>query len=132
MDIIDKLNEELLKQTFAKERKLTEHLDEYKHIASMYARTENAVAVLSDMKTNTSYIYYGGVAEKLGLAERDTCKTVHSIWEEEIFGLMHPDDLLEKHLQELRFFHFLKNIPSRKRRDYYLTHNMRMRDNSGR
>jgi len=45
---------------------------------------------------------------------------------------MHPDDLLEKHLQELRFFHFLKNIPSRKRRDYYLTHNMRMRDNSGR
>ena len=132
MDIIDKLNEELLKQTFAKERKLTEHLDEYKHIASMYARTENAVAVLSDMKTNTSYIYYGGVAEKLGLAERDTSKTVHSIWEEEIFGLMHPDDLLEKHLQELRFFHFLKNIPSRKRRDYYLTHNMRMRDNSGR
>lgn len=95
MDIIDKLNEELLKQTFAKERKLTEHLDEYKHIASMYARTENAVAVLSDMKTNTSYIYYGGVAEKLGLAERDTSKTVHSIWEEEIFGLMHPDDLLE-------------------------------------
>ena len=54
MDIIDKLNEELLKQTFAKERKLTEHLDEYKHIASMYARTENAIAVLSDMKTNTT------------------------------------------------------------------------------
>ena len=84
------------------------------------------------MKIISSYIYYGGVAEKLGLAERNTDKTVHSIWEEEIFGLMHPDDLLEKHLQELRFFHFLKGIPSRKRQDYYLTHNMRMRDNAGR
>lgn len=132
MDIVNKLSEELLKQTFAEKQKLTERLNEYKHVASIYARTENAIAVLSDMKTNTSYIYYGGVAEKLGLAERNTDKTVHSIWEEEIFGLMHPDDLLEKHLQELRFFHFLKGIPSRKRQDYYLTHNMRMRDNAGR
>ena len=119
MDIVNKLSEELLKQTFAEKQKLTERLNEYKHVASIYARTENAIAVLSDMKTDTSYIYYGGVAEKLGL-------------EEEIFGLMHPDDLLEKHLQELRFFHFLKGIPSRKRQDYYLTHNMRMRDNAGR
>lgn len=132
MDIVNKLSEELLKQTFAEKQKLTERLNEYKHVASIYARTENAIAVLSDMKTDTSYIYYGGVAEKLGLAERNTDKTVHSIWEEEIFGLMHPDDLLEKHLQELRFFHFLKGIPSRKRQDYYLTHNMRMRDNAGR
>ena len=32
------------------------------------------------MKANISYIYYGGVAEKLGLAERNTAKTIQSIW----------------------------------------------------
>ena len=132
MDIVNKLKKELLKQAFTEEQKQTERLNECKHIASIYAQTENAIAVLSDMKANISYIYYGGVAEKLGLAERNTAKTIQSIWEEEIFSHIHPDDLQEKHLQELRFFHFLKSVPEKKRPDYYLIHNMRMRDHSGR
>ena len=127
MDIVNKLKKELLKQAFTEEQKQTERLNECKHIASIYAQTENAIAVLSDMKANISYIYYGGVAEKLGLAERNTAKTIQSIWEEEIFSRIHPDDLQEKHLQELRFFHFLKSVPEKKRPDYYLIHNMRMR-----
>ena len=130
MDIVNKLKKELLKQAFTEEQKQTERLNECKHIASIYAQTENAIAVLSDMKANISYIYYGGVAEKLGLAERNTAKTIQSIWEEEIFSHIHPDDLQEKHLQELRFFHFLKSVPEKKRPDYYLIHNMRMRDHS--
>ena len=69
MDIVNKLKKELLKQAFTEEQKQTERLNECKHIASIYAQTENAIAVLSDMKANISYIYYGGVAEKLGLAE---------------------------------------------------------------
>ena len=101
MDIVNKLKKELLKQAFTEEQKQTERLNECKHIASIYAQTENAIAVLSDMKANISYIYYGGVAEKLGLAERNTAKTIQSIWEEEIFSRIHPDDLQEKHLQEL-------------------------------
>ena len=75
MDIVNKLKKELLKQAFTEEQKQTERLNECKHIASIYAQTENAIAVLSDMKANISYIYYGGVAEKLGLAERNTAKT---------------------------------------------------------
>ena len=132
MDIVNKLKKELLKQAFTEEQKQTERLNECKHIASIYAQTENAIAVLSDMKANISYIYYGGVAEKLGLAERNTAKTIQSIWEEEIFSRIHPDDLQEKHLQELRFIHFQKSVPEKKRPDYYLIHNMRMRDHSGR
>ena len=76
MDIVNKLKKELLKQAFTEEQKQTERLNECKHIASIYAQTENAIAVLSDMKANISYIYYGGVAEKLGLAERNTAKTI--------------------------------------------------------
>ena len=60
MDIVNKLKKELLKQAFTEEQKQTERLNECKHIASIYAQTENAIAVLSDMKANISYIYYGG------------------------------------------------------------------------
>ena len=54
------------------------------------------------------------------------CK-VSSIWEEDIFGLIHPDDLSAKHLQELCFFHFIKRQPKRQRADYYLMSKLRMK-----
>lgn len=41
------------------------------------------------------------------------------------------DDLLQKHLQELRFLHFLKSIPEDERPDYYITSRIRMQDNYG-
>lgn len=131
MDIKSKLNNELLKQSFAEEQLQPAKLDECKLIASTYARIENSIAVLSDMKANISYIYYGGMAERLGIAQRNSSKTIHSIWEEEIFSRIHPDDLLEKHLQELRFLHFLRNIPEEERPDYYITSRIRMKDNAG-
>ena len=131
MDIVNKLKKELLKQAFTEEQKQTERLNECKHIASIYAQTENAIAVLSDMKANISYIYYGGVAEKLGLAERNTAKTIQSIWEEEIFSRIHPDDLVKKHTRELRFLHFLKNALEKQRSDYYLEEYLRMCDSVG-
>lgn len=52
---------------------------------------------------------------------------VYSIWEEEIFSLIHPDDLADKHLQELCFFHFVRHQPKSKRSDYYLMSKLRMK-----
>lgn len=131
MDIVSQLNDELLKQVFTEEQKQSIRLDEYKEVASIYARIENSIAVLSDMKTNRSYAFYGGAAERLGLERRGTMKTLHSIWEEEILGRIHPDDLLIKHLQELRFLHFQRNIPEEKRPDYHVVSHIRMRNDSG-
>lgn len=132
MDIADKLNHELLTQPFAGEPKQPDELDVCRQMAAGYARTENALAVLSDMKTNTSYIFHSGLSEKLGLGRRGEQQTVHSIWEEDIFSHIHPDDLSKKQSEELRFFHFLKNVPQAKRPDYYLMNAIRMRDRSGR
>lgn len=84
MDIVNKLNKELRKQTFTEEQELFEQLNECRRIAAIYAKTENAIAVLSDLKTDISYLYYGGTAERLGLAERNSTQIIHSIWEEEI------------------------------------------------
>ena len=76
-------------------------------MADHYARMEQAIVVLSDLRANTSRIWYGGFSRTLGLASPGEPQEVSSIWEEEIFRLIHPDDLARKHLQELCFFHFI-------------------------
>ena len=119
MDIIDKLNKELLKQNFIHE------LDKYREVAYRYACLENAISVLSDMRTNISYIHYGGFSEVLGLKETEKVHLIHSIWEEGIFKLIHPDDLYQKNLQELKFFHFIKHQPKNKRKNFYLMNKLR-------
>ena len=83
------------------------------------------------MHTNISYIYYGGTAETLGIAKRGESRNFESIWVKEIFKQIHPDDLSEKYVQELRFYHFLKQIPAKKRADYFLMSKLRMRNTSG-
>lgn len=131
MNVVSQLNDELLKQDFAASRDqlYREELEKYKETARSYARTENCVAVLSDMHTNASHIYYGRFAAMLGLDARE--ETVDSIWEESILKHIHPDDLSDKYLQELRFFHFIRHQPRGRRADYYLAHSLRMKDAAG-
>ena len=65
-DIRKRLNYELLQQDFAAGERQAHTLTRYKEIAKGYALTENALAVLSDMYTNISYMYYGAFADELG------------------------------------------------------------------
>jgi len=128
MNINNELEDKLLKQPFAEEA----HKDAgYRLTAFRYAQIENAIAVLSDMKTNTSYICLGGLAERLGIGIRGISQEIGSIWEEDIFGCIHPDDLEAKHLEELRFYHFVMSLPSDVRSDYYLHSHLRMKDAEG-
>lgn len=131
MDIVSKLNRELLEQDFLKEQPASDELFRYKEIARHYASMEKSIAVLSDMRTNTSYIYYGGFSKILGIEHADREGVVYSIWEESILKLIHPDDLHSKYLQELRFFHFMKRQPVGKRFDYYLMNKLRMKNAAG-
>ena len=104
----------------------------YKEMARHYAYMENAIAVLSDMRTNSSYIYYGGFAETLGFKEEEEkSEKTDSIWEEKILKRIHPDDLRQKYMQELRFSRFTQQIPPHQRRDYFLVEKLRMRNASG-
>lgn len=128
MSINDELEKKLLDQPFADD---LEKEDEYLLMATRYARIENAIAVLSDMKTNASYICYGGLAERLGISQRGTAQRISSIWEEDIFSRIHPDDLVVKHLEELRFYHFVMEVSPEKRSDYYLHSHLRMKDAEG-
>ncbi|MCD7850294.1 MAG: helix-turn-helix transcriptional regulator [Parabacteroides sp.] len=131
MGTIDILNKEFFTQDFSKEQPYAEMLSKYKNIACNYARMENAIAVLSDLRANVSYIYYGGFSQMLGIDKNRKDGKVSSIWEEEIFKLIHPDDLAGKHLQELCFFHFIKRQPKGIRTNYYLVSKLRMVTDTG-
>ena len=128
MTIVKTLNKKLLSQPFEDDPDQEMLLDNYKHIAFIYSIMENSLAVLSDFRAKKSYIYNGSVAFYLGLSEKGATEEIPSIWEEDIFVRIHPDDLISKHLLELQFFHFLKNLPATERSDYYLTSNIRMRN----
>lgn len=124
------LNDELLKQPFSIDKVESAILSEYQQIAYGYSKIENSIAVLSDLKSDKSYIYNGGFAEILGIAEKNSSKIIDSIWEEDIFSRIHPDDLAKKHLLELQFFHLLKTISVDERSDYQIVSKMQMKDQS--
>ncbi len=128
MDTRDILDKEFSKLDFGNGQPLARLLGTYKDIARNYARLENAVAILSDLRTNTSYIYYGGFAQTLGMGHGRSEEEVPSKWEEEILRLIHPDDLAGKYLQELCFSHFVKRQQEDRRTDYYLASKLRMKN----
>lgn len=130
MNTVDILSKELTRQSFLRETPAKELLEHYCGMARSYARIENAIAVLSDIRSNTSYIYYGKVARLLDTGRNVLTETVSSIWEEEIFGLIHPDDLNGKHLHELCFFNYTKKQPKSTRFDYFMAEKIRMRNSS--
>ena len=131
MNTVDILNKEFSGQDFAKGQPYAEMLGRYRDLACSYARIENAIAVLSDMRTGSSYVYYGGFSRTLGIDKSGKEDELSSVWEDEIFRLIHPDDLSAKHLQELRFFHFMKRRHRRERADHYLASRLRMKNATG-
>lgn len=130
MDIQKKLSRNFQLQSFGTD---DDKEKEYflRTVASGYAITENAIAVLSDLRTNISYIYYGGLAGLTGIAENYSCETVNSIWEKKIYDCIHKDDLSKKHINELRFYNFIKNLPHKKRDGFFVKESLRMFNKEG-
>lgn len=131
MGIVDKLNRLMLSQDSAKGKCYLEELERYKAAARSYSLVEGAVAVLSDMHANVSYIYYGGFAKALGLKPPGFEELIDSIWEERILGLIPQEDLYDKYLQELYFFNFVKRQPKSRRAHYVFVGRLRMKSPSG-
>jgi len=126
-----RLKKELFHQPFGSDGSMAETLDECKRAAALYARRENVVAVLSDLLNVRSYIFYGGLAERLGIGRKGVRKEISSVWEGELFQRINEDDLTNKHACELRFFHLLKGMEVARRGDFYMTVGLRMTDKDG-
>ena len=125
------LNEVLLRQEFIPADGESVSLERSLLIAEHYALVENSIAVLSDLTKRRSYIFYGGLGALLGMARKGESRVVDTIWEEEIFERIAPEDLLTKQLDELKFFHFIHRSSPSVRSDYFMECSLRMRDNEG-
>lgn len=106
-------------------------VEEQKQIARIYAIYENAIAVLSDLKLNRSYIYNGALAQGLGICENGQMQEIETIWEDEIYERVHPEDLAVRHLLELQFFHLLRKTPIALRSNFRTHSVIRMRNRVG-
>jgi DNA-binding CsgD family transcriptional regulator len=128
MEIVEKLNSQLLHGNLEKSKHCKLDIEVYKNIAFSYSQIENSMAVLSDMQCNRSFVYTSRIALELGMNFHENPSVINSIWEEEILGKIHPDDKLKKYIHELRFFTFLETLKINERTDYHVLSRMRMKD----
>lgn len=128
MEIVQKLNDELLQITSENSSNCSLDIDSYKNIAFTYSQIENSIAVLSDMQQNKSYVYTSAIVSELGLVFNENPVVINSIWEEEILKKIHPDDKLKKYIHELRFFKLLQTLKTEERKAYSVLSRMRIRD----
>lgn len=91
-------------------------LDEKKKLARSFSEVENGIVVLTDFEKEVSYIYAGKLGLILGLEQSVIQEP--SVFEEKIFSLIPSDELLERHVLELRFIQLQKILPVNKRHCY--------------
>ncbi len=96
--------------------------------AESIVKIENVIAVVSDIKNNTSNIFAGKFGAILGI---ENYRHEHSIWEKTILNLMPESEREEKYLAELRFFHFLRRVPRHVKADFYMASKLRIKTLKG-
>lgn len=89
-----------------------------------WAYTENVLIVVSDMADGKSHIIAGGFARNLDIGDY---QQENSIWESRILSLMSEEEQEQKYIAELRFFHYLRHLPKKKKTEYYLISKLRFR-----
>ncbi|AWG23862.1 hypothetical protein [Flavobacterium kingsejongi] len=99
------------------QEKRSEVLEEVITMMQAYVKIEQSVAVLSDLAENKSYIFTGNFGSFFEMNSSELI-TIDSIWEEDIYQLIHPEDLFQRNLLELEFFNFLKTITPDQRLNY--------------
>lgn len=128
MKIVKTLNETLLQNQTKEDQICLMDVEVYKNIADAYVKTENSIAVLSDMQLDRSYIFTSGTASEIGLNFSRYPTVIDSIWEEEILKKIHPDDKLKKYVHEMRFFKLLESLSPDKRPEFSVLSRIKIKD----
>lgn len=110
------LKELLTGQSFETGNERLHTLNTVRGYAQAYAQATNGIAVISDFQSKACYIYSGAFGRILGLSE--SFIDADSAFEDNIFNNIPDEELLQRHILELRFFHFLKSVPAAEKTDY--------------
>ncbi len=90
------------------------------------------MVVLSDLVDKRNYICIGQLGAQFGLpVDAENVTVIDSIWEDHLFSRMHPDDVLAKHVLELKLIHFIQSTPEASRLEYSATTRLRMKNVHG-
>lgn len=130
MDIVQKLEDQLLSSNLKEDQKYKEALEKSLHKVKAMVDINEALAVVSNLANNTSEIIVGAFGQFFGLTKNEH-SSLDSIWEEDIFNRIHPDDLLKRHLLELEFYTFLEQQAIEVRLDYTTHCKIRALDQNG-
>ncbi len=84
-------------------------------MARSFASLQGGIAVVSDILSDKSFIYSGSFGMTLGF---DAEMEIDSAFEEAVFSFIDPEDLLDRHILELRYMELIKSLPVQERSDY--------------
>ena len=125
----EKLKQLLSYQPFDDRPGRQEVLEKRKRQAEAFVEIENGIAVLSDYLHARSYIWAGSFGRLIGIGHSPA--TISSAFEDEIFGCIPPDDLLERHVMELHYYRFTQTLAPDRRKDYHGVCQVRFRLTDG-
>lgn len=123
------LDARLLLQPFTGNARLCPGLEQAKLMAHFYAKFDNCISVLSDLKARKSYIFYSSLAERLGISQQK--EEINSIWEDELLRRIYAEDLQQKYRLELQFFKLLNSTETTERYNYEAIINLRVEGRNG-
>lgn len=133
MDVLKKeLEEAFSKQRFHSSSPNKKTLEECRQQIRTLTAVSNGCAVLSDLADNRSYFSVGTFSDFLGLSPEETSQEViDSLDEDCIYRRIHPEDLVEKRILELKFFEFLYSQPVANRLIFRSSCRIRMKNRKG-
>lgn len=88
--------------------------------ASAFVRVTGGIAVLSDFSRGKCHTYSGRFGQNAFSLPEYTLDD-SSPFEDVVFDRFLNEDLIGRHILEIRFFHFLKSLPIAQRRDYQMS-----------
>ena len=104
----------------------------YLSTVKAYAEIDGAIVVLSDLVHLKSYVCVGELGSQFGFSpDVSEFTQIDSIWEDDIYSRIHPDDLFQKYILELKYCHFLKHCASDERSRYSTYSRIRMMNTAG-
>lgn len=104
-------------------------LEKAKSDAIGYVHATEGIAVISDFVLNDCHIFSGRFGKSiLNLPEYSIDNT--SAFENAIFSCADADELLKRHILELRYYNYLKTVPIQERSDYMMSCNLKFQKNN--
>lgn len=95
-------------------------LEEAKAHAASFAKVTEGIAVLSDFSESTCHTFSGKFGQQVFSLSEYTVNE-NSPFEDVIFNGTIKDDLLERHILELRFFNFIHSVPKELQTQYQMS-----------